>query len=225
MSRGRSGGVVERKKHACRSVSGGRNWANLENARDYRSARADGSRRCRHRSDSASRGCKRGYRRAQGFPDQTAGLCLPGRSATPCPHRPRRLGYPESDRSGNPGNLRAHAVCPARFSPPRYHTSPDCVARALPAALAGCPRRPGPAPSLALPVIRPRLPSSRESFDPCLRLSIVSHAGWSATGICSPLSPSWPRSCRSPNRDASSSQDRSTRCSTAPIRRSSPTAG
>jgi len=65
-----------------------RNWAGLENARDYRSARADGSRRCRRHSDSASRGCKKGYRRAQGIPDQPVAFAYRA-----VPQRPAPTGH------------------------------------------------------------------------------------------------------------------------------------
>ena len=67
--------------------------------------------------------------------------------------------------------------------------------------------------------LRPFLPRTRENFDPCERFPIVSPVGWSVTARRWPALRWWSRSCPWRSRGDLNSSVRSTRCSTALIRR------
>jgi hypothetical protein len=141
MSRRRSGGVVDRKKHAWKGVSGGRKRAGQQKARDYRSVRADGSRRGRHRTDSTSRGHKGGYRCQRTFRQQAChGLAFRPLSIVPPPQAPQH-GEPGKGPSGESRQaaiprhlpmLLLHAAVPylLRSAWTAWYPPPESAARA-----------------------------------------------------------------------------------------------
>lgn len=165
----------------------GGKWASFEKARDYRSARADGSRRCRRPTDSASRGSTGGYRH------DWASRNRPGHrqaSALSLLRRPRKQDSVGGSGNGGPGNagkFRDHVFCPVCFFRRQYHSPLACANYSVSATGANCRRRPS---RVRCPYRLPSLPPHAKAAS-CHRLLNPSRGGLCVTAICSPVLLSW----------------------------------